>query len=50
MSIVCDCCGGVAYDEDKADENHEPTHTCQECREDNHLEKFDGCCQGEYEN
>jgi len=33
MTIVCDCCGGIAYDEDKTNFDREPTHKCQECRE-----------------
>lgn len=44
MTIVCDCCGGIAHDEDKQNLDREPTHQCQECREGNHTEKFDGHC------
>tara|TARA_R110002020_G_scaffold441981_1_gene653078 strand:- start:986 stop:1138 length:153 start_codon:yes stop_codon:yes gene_type:complete len=47
MTIVCDCCGGIAYDEDKTNFDREPTHECQECREGNHIEKFNGHCQEE---
>ena len=47
MTIVCDCCGGIAYAEDKQNWDREPTHQCQKCREDNHAEKFNGHCQEE---
>ena len=49
MTIVCDCCGGIAYVGDEQNFDQEPTHQCQKCREANHDEKYDGRCQDDRE-
>tara|TARA_Y100000310_G_scaffold151733_1_gene151323 strand:+ start:164 stop:322 length:159 start_codon:yes stop_codon:yes gene_type:complete len=46
MTIVCDCCGDIAYPKDAQDDNKDPVHVCERCVENDCITKHDGHCEG----